>query len=291
MAGLVTSVTIEHGFAKILVSEGLRVVRHRMLLASPQFFWEGLVRESARLGSMLRSAFQDLGVDPGNVIGAVPGFQTSLRMMEFPKARGLDPQIVIPREASRTMGVSQETSILTWRRVPETDDRSRWLVASAARRAVRSFSDVAQEAGMRVKALDMRPFALARAVNQDEAIVAWTAPDGAEAVIVQDAAPVMYQSQFWGAEEVEADVLVYRLTEMLERTLTTFEQSAGNAPIPIQVPVYVSGTAVGKDATIETRVAENLQRPTGVLAPPLDCGPDFPLNDFVVNVGLTLREN
>ena len=144
-----TSLTIEHGFAKILVCEGLRVVHHQVLLASPQFFWDGLVRETSRVGGMLRHAFADMGLAPRTVLGAVPGFQSSMRLLELPKARDLDPSVVMPREAARTMGFSQETSFLTWRRIPDFEERTRWLVLAAGRRAVRSYTEMAKHSGTR----------------------------------------------------------------------------------------------------------------------------------------------
>jgi len=46
----------------------------------------------------------------------------------------------------------------------------------------------------------------------------------------------------------------------------------------------------GLDETIASQVADSLQRPAGKLAPPLTYPADFPVHDFVVNMGLTLRE-
>ena len=291
MSKRITSITIEHGIIKLLVCEGTEILHHQVLMASPQFFWEGLVKDSTRVGGMIKGALQEMNGSPSRTVGAVPGFQTSLKVMEFPKARGLDPEVVIPREAARIMGVSQETSMLRWHRLDDVMDRSRWLVLSASRRAIQSYQDVASHSGVRIHALDMRPFALARAVNHSEAIVAWAAPDGAEVAIIKDSVPVAYQSQFWGAEPVESSVLVYRITEMLERSLEAYEQAGLDGPMPDSTPVYVCGSPVGLDEGIIAEVAENLGRPPGLLAPPFQYGRDFPVNDFIINLGLTLREN
>lgn len=284
------SVTIEHGFIKVLVCEGRQVAQHRVVQASPQFFREGSVRDTERIGGMVHGAFDQMGISPREVIGVVPGFQTSLRLLELPRANGLDPQTVIPREAARSMGVSQETSILTWRRLPSNGDRTRWLVLSAARRAVSAYVDTISSAGARVRTMELRPFALARAVNQSEAIIAWVALDGCEVVIVRDAVPAAHQTLFWGAEPVEGLVLVYRLTEILERTIASYDTASTAGPLPAETAVFVCGSPIGVDPAVAGQVAESLQRPAGRLEPPVGHPADFPVNDFIVNLGLALRE-
>ncbi len=290
MARLTTTVTIEHGFIKVLVAKRQQVLAHRALMASPQFFREGLVRDTKRIGAMVQAAFEEMEVAPGQAIGAVPGFQTSLRLLELPKARGFDPAVVIPREASRLMGVSQQTSLLTWHQLPSAEGRTRWLVLSAARRAVHAYVETMKDAGLRVNTLEMRPFALARAVNQPDAIIAWVAPDGCEVVVVRESVPVMQQSLFWGAEPVEGLVLVYRLTEIIERTITAYDAENPQGPLPGEAAVYVCGSPISLDETVGPQVSESLQRPVGTLTPPMTYDGDFPVNDFVVNIGLTLRE-
>ena len=286
----VIALSIEHGYIKLLVTSGRDVVHYRAVLASPQFFHEGLVRDTARVGAMVKNMLNELGVTGRQAIGVAPGFQASLRLLEFPKARGFDAEVVIPRTASRTMGVSQEHSALTWRETRGTADRRRWMVMAAARRAVSGFVETAHAAELTVAVMDMRPFALARAVNQPNAYIAWVAPDGCDVVVVRDSIPVSYQSLFWGAEPVEGVVLVYRLTEIIERTAAGYDQASTEGPMPTETPLYVCGSPIGVDPSIASQVAESLQRTAGVLAPPVTAPEDFPIQDFVVNVGLALRE-
>lgn len=290
MARSVIAVTIEHGFIKVLVTDGLHVTHHRALMANPQFFREGLVRDTNRIGEMIRNTLAELGAKAATAVGAVPGFQTSLRVLELPNARGLDPDLVIPREAAKTMGVSQETSLLLWRQLPGAKERTRWLVLSAARRAVNSYLDTLKAAGLKVATVELRAFALARSVNQPQAIIAWVAPDGCEVVIVRNAAPVAQQSLFWGAEPVEGSVLVYRLTEILERTIAAHDASNPDGPLPTDTPLVVCGSLVGLDESIARQLTESLQRPAGKLAPPLTYAPELAVHDYVVNMGLALRE-
>ncbi|MEE9286210.1 MAG: hypothetical protein V3V35_10855, partial [Dehalococcoidia bacterium] len=60
-------------------------------------------------------------------------------------------------------------------------------------------------------------------------------------------------------------------------------------PLSGDTAVYVRGSPIGLDETGGPQVSESLQRPTGALEAPMTYEADFPVSDFVVNMGLTLR--
>ncbi len=283
------SVTVEHGVVKLLVSKGREVVDYRVLLANPRFFREGQVSNVERVAGIMRGVVLEIGEGLPKAIGGVPGFQNRLRVMEFPRAAGLDPNMVIPQEASRSLKVSTETYKLDWLQLSDRLDRTRWLVLATSRRSITSFMETARLANVGVSTLELRPFALARAVNDPNAAIAWVAPDGCDVVIVKDSVPVEHQRLFWGAEMVEDSVIVDRLTEVAGRTIDSFNESSSEGPLADQAPLYVCGSPLGREPAIGYQVAANLGREAGVLAPPLAAPEGFPVHDLVVNVGLVLR--
>ena len=284
------SITMEHGVIKLLICRGLEVVGYRVLLANPRFFREGQVSNTARVAGLLQNVLPELEGDFSKVIGGVPGFQNRLSLMQFPRAVGFNPEVVIPQEAGRTMRVSLETYNLSWYRLPDKLERTRWLVLAASLRSIASITDTTQRASIGLSTLELRPFPLARAVNQPDAIIAWTAPDGCDVVIIKDSIPMEHQSLFWGAEMVEDTVLVDRLTEVVGRTVNTFNETSPEGPLSEDVPVVVCGSPIRRDPGISARVANNLQRLTAEVASPLIYPEDFPVNDLVVNMGLVLRD-
>ncbi len=286
----VTSITIEHGVIKLLSCRGLEVLDYRVLLANPQFFREGQVSSMARVASLLQGVVAEMNGPFHRTVGGVPGFQNRLKLMHFPKAKGLDPKVIIPQEASRSMKVSSDTYHLSWLQLEDRLDRSRWLVLATSRRSISSLVDTARLALMKLRVLEPRAFALARAVNAPEAVVAWTATDGCDVVVIKDSVPLEHQSIFWGAELVEDTVLGDRLTEVVGRTIENFNSTSPEGPLSDDAPLYVCGSPIGREPAIGLRVAENLGRIPGELERILDAPEDFPLHDLAVNVGLILRE-
>lgn len=212
--GNTVSITMEHGVIKLLICHGLEVVDYRVLLANPRFFREGQVSNTARVAGLIQNALPDLAGDFRHAVGAVPGFQNRLGLMHFPKGSGFNAENIIPQEAARVMKVSTETYHLTWHRLNDRLDRTRWLVMAASRRSITSMIDTVEKSEIAVTTLELRPFPLARAVNQPDAVVAWAAPDGCDVVITKESIPVEHQTLFWGAEMVEDTVVVDRLTEV-----------------------------------------------------------------------------
>ena len=207
--------------------------------------------EPRRMANVLRRALAELTTEEGPVVGAVPGYQSSLQSLSLPRARGMDPSVVIPREARRRMGVSAERSHLVWHRLVDGIGVTNWLVLSASRRSVASISTMAGTAGLRVHSFELRPFALARAVDQPEAIIAWTAADGCEVSIVRDWVPVATQTAYWGATPpVEGDILVNRITEVVERALVICEQESLDSSLPDDTPIYVTGSPLSLEPKV-----------------------------------------
>ncbi len=292
------SISIEHGLVKLTVSKGQIINDYRVLLANPRFFKEGHVSNTSRVAGILEDMLPQMNMKIRFADAVVPGFQNRLRVLEFPKRTGFDPRKVIAQEASRTMHVTPENYYITWHRLADNFDRSRWLVLAALRRAITSLMDTFRRANLRISALELRPFALARAVNQPEAIITWAAPDGCDVVIVRDSVPVEHQSLFWGADLVEDSVLIDRLTEVTSSTLDTFNESSPEGPLPDDTPVYVCGSPISRQPilhddtrglAITQQICHNLRMPKGEFDLPMDGGSEFPFNDLVVNAGLALR--
>ena len=159
---------------------------------------------------------------------------------------------------------------------------------AATRRSITSILDTLTIAELQQPSLELRAFALARAVNRPDAIIAWTAIDGSDVVIVRDSMPVASQSVYWGADPVDGAVLVNRITEVVGGTIAVYDEQTLDLPLPESTPLFVSGSLAAMDPTIGGQVGANLQRPVEPIIPPLNIPAGFPVDDLIVNIGLGL---
>ena len=223
------------------------------------------------------------------VLAAVPGYQTNLRRLELPDAKDLDPAILIPQEAKRALGISTEHSHLTWYRMAGGGEMASWLVIAAANRSISSLSATTQASEVRVAAMELRAFSIARAINQPDAVCAWAASDGCDVVIVRDWVPITNQTAYWGTgSSIESTDLVNRLTQVIDSTITAHDTQNPEMTVSEDMPLYVTGTPIGKDPQVALQVAANLRYSLAELDPPMAMPPGLPLDDLVVNLGLAL---
>ncbi len=285
----VTSLSIEHGSIKVLVTDGVEIIDHHIESANPQLFREGLVSDTLRMAGLLQRALQQSNGEHRRAITAVPGYQTTLRRLELPRAKGMDPKVMIPNEARRNMGISLENSQLKWHELAGTVDTAHWLVLSATHRSVGSLTATAEGAGLKVSTVELRPFALARAISQPDAICAWTAPDGCDAIVIRDWTPVTHQSAYWtAASTLDSSDLANRIVEVVESAIAAHDMQNPDISVPSDLPLFVTGSPIGRDPAIAQRVASALQRPLGEFDIPLELPADFPVHDMIVNLGLAL---
>jgi len=285
----VASLTFEHGYIKILVSKGLKVLDMKIVETNPRIFREGMVSDPRRASLELSKAIAELKIKPKRFIGAAPGYQTNAQDIEMPLRGQIDPKLVLPREARKVMGVSADTSYLAWHRLPDDIDNAHWLVISATKRSVASLTTTAQAAGVKIRDIELRAFALARAVNLPDVVIAWSAIDGCDAVVVRDWEPMVVQSAYWGAEpRAEGDVLINRISEVAERATMTHAQQNPETPLSDDTPVVVTGSPIAIEPDVASRVAGILRRPLERIEPAMQLPEGFPIDDMVVNVGLAL---
>ena len=109
-----------------------------------------------------------------------------------------------------------------------------------------------------------------------------------ELVIVVDDVPVLIRSVFLGEEVVTQDYAVGRISDELRRTIDTYNESNVDNPLDPEVPIYLSGASAAS-VPFALNVAALTGRTVQPLEPPIHYPEDFPLAEFMVNVGLILK--
>ena len=291
----VTSITIEYGVIKLLVSRGLEMLDYRIVPVNSKFFYRGIginnsymVKDTAHVGGIIRNSLGRMKGKHNHVISITPGYTSTLQSLNIPKASGPNPNIAIPDEVRSKMP-SLETHHLNWYRLKDGTDTTRWMYSIVPRRDINSLYETLDNAGLKIDALDLRPFALARVVNQPDAIIVWTSQDGFDVTIVRNHIPLLNKTDFDGYKQVDENVQVDRLTSLVEEALKTYEPNT-SARSTDDIPLYVCGHHLALEPDIGQQVATRLRRDTLELNLPIKTPQGFPLEDLIVNVGLALRE-
>ena len=254
----------------------------------PEFLKVGQVADSEGLEGVIKSALEGRELIKSRVVCALPGLRTMSRVISLPKVGKGELEATISREARRLMSVSLEDNKLYWQTLPAKTEEMRIFTLVIPKEPLDAYMAALQGAGIIPHAIDLKPLALARAVNKKDAIIVNGESNSMELVIVIDDVPVLMRSVFLGEGVVSQDYAVGRISDELGRTITFYNESNPDDPLDPEVPLYFTG-AVASGLPFALNVAALIGRTVQPLDPPLTYPEDFPVAEFMVNVGLVLK--
>jgi type IV pilus assembly protein PilM len=284
----IISISIEGTDVRIVHSFGISIESWDSVAFDPQVLKVGQIADPDGLGAVIRSAMEGRDVVKSQVVCAMPGLRSVSRVISIPRVGKKELPTVVPREVNKLMTISEEDNYLQWQELPSETDQMQIFVLAIPKEPLMTFLDALKIAGLYPTALDLKPLALVRAVNQKDAVIATGESNSMELVIVVDDIPVLIRSVFLGEGVVTQDYAVGRISDELGRTILTYNEINKDNPLDPEIPVYLSGAAAG-GVPFALNVAALTGRTVQPLEPPVLYPEGFPIADFMVNVGLILK--
>lgn len=276
---------------KLLACRGGKVSAWSITPFNPRFLSGGFIANPEGLAEVIKAALRKEGLSgQRRVIASIPAFHSVSRFLEIPAAREILPEVAIPQQARREMGYSPEGSILCWHPVGTIAGKRRYLVLSAPKEPVITLIDTLKLARLRPQMIETSSFALVRAVNQTQSIIAAVEPNSLDIVITSESLPLVSQSTFFGEEPMSIDALPSLLTDALNRIIAFYNDTRPDKPLSADTPSYLFGSAVSLNPEIAAAFETALGHPVSEFHPPLLYPPDFPRAEMAINIGLVLKE-
>ncbi len=284
----IITLNIEGISLRVLSFSGGRVESWVSVPFNPRFVRSGFVAEPDGLGQVIKGVLEEKRIGRGRVVCALTGLGSVSRVLTLPKVSKGDLGEVVTREARRVMGISPETSQVFWQPLPGGEARQRVYVLAVPKEPVVSLVEAVRASGRRPWLVDLKPLALARAVNRRDAIIANGDGNSVEIVIIVDDVPTLMRCVFLGGEMLDSERATINLIEELTRSIAFYNDTNRANPLPSDLPIYLTGEAA-ESPHLASTVASLTGRPVGSLMPPLPCPPELPLAEYMVNIGLVLR--
>ena len=284
----IISLSIEGATLRLLTYNKGSVEAWDSVPFNPEFVSMGHVVDPAGLGGVIKNALEQRDLTKGRVICALPGVRTMSRVMTIPKVPKKELAGVVSREARRVMSISEEDNYLHWQLLPGEPDVFQVYVVVVPRDPLHALVKAIQEAGLRPYAIDLKSLALMRAVNRKDAIIANVESNNLELVIVADDVPRLVRSVFLGEGVVSQDYAVGHVGDEITRTISFYNDSNPDRRLSPEVPIFLTG-ATASGVSFALNVAALIGYPVQPLDPPLRYPEDFPVAEFMVNLGLILK--
>jgi len=289
MAKKVVTLYIDDISIRLLVAKGKRVQKWARLPLEPDLVRDGVIIDEAQVVDKLKELFKLTNIAPSEVIAGLSGLNSLYRLITLPELPEAVRDEAIRHEARRVIPVSLEQVHLAYQTLSIAKGETHLFLVAFPRNAADTLTKTLRQAGVEPYLMDLAPLALCRNVNEPRAIIINVWSTNLDIVVMADRLPQVIRSLSIPSEATSLSGMLPAITEELERTIAFYNSSHQENPLDSTVPVFVSGDLAETPESWQSLAGESSYS-VSVLPSPMEFPEGFDPNQFMVNMGLALKE-
>jgi type IV pilus assembly protein PilM len=289
MAKRVTTLFIRDTGINLLVMKGEQVEKWADSPLEPGLVSQGLIVDEEEVAERVKQLFKEEKVKTDKVTVGLSGRDSLYRVITLPDL----PEAVLPeavrREAKRTIPTPLEEVYVSYQRLPESGGENRIFLATFPRNLVDALVRTLRKAGVKPYVMDLAPLALCRIPDEPRSIIVNARLDHLDIMVVADRVPELIRTLSLSGEAEPIEDKLPLISEELDRSVAFYNSTHMERPLDSSVPVFVSGELAEAPDTWQSLVGESGYSASPLPSPvePLE---EFNPNEFMVNMGLALKE-
>jgi len=290
MAKKVTTLFIRDTNINLLVMNGRQIEKWASLPLEPGLVSQGLIVDEALVADKVKQLFKETGAQASKVITALSGHDSLYRIITLPEL----PEAILPeavkREARRAIPTPLEEVHFSYQRLPTlTKGEGRVFLATFPRNLVDALVRTLRQAGVRPYIMDLAPLALCRIPNEPRAIIVNARLDHLDVMVIADRLPQVIRRLSLPGETESLEEKMPLIAEEFNRTIAFYNSSHLEKPLDSTVPVFVCGDLAEVPESWQAMVSR-VGYPVSPLPLPVEPPEGFNPSEFMVNIGLALKE-
>ena len=289
MAKQITTLFIRDTSINLLVMKGRQVEKWASLPLEPGLISHGLIVDEAQVADKVKQIFKETGAKTNNVITALSGHDSLYRIITLPEL----PEAILPeavkREVKRTIPTPLEEVYFSYQRIPAPKGENRIFLAAFPRNVTDAMVRTLHQAGVRPRLLDLAPLALCRIPNEPRAIIVNARLEHVDIIVLADRLPQVIRRVSLPGEAESLEEKLPLMAEEFNRTVAFYNSSHLEKPLDSTVPVFICGDLAEKPESWPS-VVSRAGYSVSSLPSPVETPEGFNPNDFMVNIGLALKE-
>ena len=287
MAKKVATLFITDTAINLLVMKGEQVERWASSPLEPGLVSQGLVVDEERVADQVKQLFKQEKVKTDKVITGVSGLDSLYRVVTLPDL----PEAIIPeavrREAQRTMPTPLEQVYFSYQRLPVTGE-GRFFLATFPRNLTDALAKTLLKAGVKPYVMDLAPLALCRIPNEPRVIIVNARLEHLDIMVIINRIPELIRTLSLPGEAGSSEERLPLIAEEFNRTVAFYNSTHLESPLDSSVPVFVCGDLAEAPDTWQSLVGQDYS--VSPLTAPVESPEGFNPNEFMVNIGLALKE-
>jgi len=289
MAKKVTTLFISDTSINLLVMKGRQVEKWASLPLEPGLVSQGLIVDEEQVADKVKELFTQEKVKTDKVITGLGGLDSLYRIITLPDL----PEAVLPeairREAKRTMPTPLEEVYFSYQRLPSPKGESRAFLVTFPRNLVDALVRTLRQAGVKPHVMDLAPLALCRIPDEPRAIIVNARLDHLDVAVMTDRIPQVIRTLSLPGETEPLEEKLPFIAEEFNRTVAFYNSTHMETPLDSSVPVFICGDLAEAPETWQSLVGESGYS-ISPLPSPVEPPEGFKPNEFMVNIGLALKE-
>lgn len=284
-----TTLYIEDTEIKLLITKGMQVEKWASLLLEPSLVRDGVIVDEDQVAERIKALFELTGAKKNKVSISLGGLNSIFRVITLPElTQNLIPEALM-NEARQMLPVPLEQVYLSYQRIESDKGENRFFLVAHPRDSTDVLVNTLYKAGIKPVVMDIAPLALARCANQAKAVIINSWLTYLDIIVMDNKIPQVIRSLSLPTEAVDIEGKLPIIAEELARTIAFYNSSNPTNKIDSEVPIFVSGDLVEAKDSWQKLVGE-AGYPISVLAPPVEYPETFNPSQYMVNIGLALKE-
>ncbi len=272
---------IQDSCLRLVTLKGKQVLKAVTIPLESGLVRDGVIEDVTVVSQRLKAAVADFAVDR-DVLVSTSSPHLVYRVAAVPVLpRGMLVEAA-SREMERHMPVALEELHTAWQAVPLSSTEMVLCLAGMPRDTVASVRETLQQAGLVIRALEVRPLVLARLSNTPDAMVINALNEVVDIVIVLDGIPHLARTVAYPTLDMSPTDKAWWAKEEVERTINFYNSSQKERQLPSQLPAFVAGDV--------PEVAEALELPVRPLPHHFVAEDGFRSAAYAANLALALRD-
>jgi type IV pilus assembly protein PilM len=274
---------IEDTRIKIMTIKGKHVDSAISQDIEPGLVEDGVIMDTSRMGQLLKQLMSDNKISEKRVIVGMTGIHSIYRMVKLPKLPVRMQAEAANREMGRVMPVPLNEVYTSWQAVDVSGEETAFCLVGLPRNSVDAMLNTLREAGLESRMMDVKPLAVARIIDEKNALVINVQPDSFDIVLILDGVPELMRSIAFPSRSSTPEEKIGEIKEELDRTVSFYNSSHKTTPITSETSVFISGEH-------SQLLAEQLAFRIRPLPQFLSYFEGFQPEDYVANIGLALKQ-
>lgn len=266
-----------------MVVEGKQVKAAASVPLQPGLVRDGVIIDAVTVSQKISELMTSLNVKEKSVVAGVSGIHSVYRVVSLPSLPKSLLGEAARREMERVMPVPLVELYTSWQAVALSDTETNICLIGLPRDTVDAMLETLKGAGLEPKVLDIAPLALARVIDEKDALAINAGEASFDIVIVADGIPELVRSLRYSADAATVSEKIAEVREELDRTIAFYNSSHKANPITQQIATFVSGE-------LAELLAGLLGYPVKPLPNFLSHSDNFNASEYAINIGLALKQ-